>query len=527
MKNVCRVTSCGTPELKGRQRGSCKQSRTKGFVIAAVLFVLAVCLPAALHADSATHQINTKQYNVLFIISDDLNTTALSCYGSKVCRTPNIDRLAGQGTLFSRAYCQFPVCMTSRVSIMFGYYPNGTDRQGRRKDWRDPFGDRHSWPQHFMQSSYHTARVSKIFHMGVPIDIEEGGDGEDDAPSWHERFNSVGPEWKARGDGETLENNLDGKKPVMGGYRFVVVEADGDDALHSDGKTAQKACELLKKYNHENKKFWLGVGFVRPHVPFVAPRKYFEPYAYEEMVLPKNVKGDWDDIPLAGINYKTSRGLEFDTRRKKKAMGAYFASVSYMDAQVGKLLKALKAEGLEDDTIVILTSDHGYHLGEHDFWAKLGLREESVRVPLIIKVPGKKAAVCDSFAELVDLYPTISDACGLSIPKRIQGKSLVKALDDPEYKVRDMAFSMNAGYRFKSPVKRTGDGFLLRSDRWAYIQYGEKAENGSELFDMHKDPKQYRNLAQDPAHRETVQKFKTALTQKLVEVRDSDISVSK
>jgi len=269
------------------------------------------------------------------------------------------------------------------------------------------------------------------------------------------------------------------------------------------------------------------VGFVRPHVPFVAPRKYFEPYVYDDMVLPKKVKHDWDDIPLAGINYKTSKGAEFDIRRQKKVMGAYFASVSFMDAQVGKLLKTLKDEGLEDNTIVIMTSDHGYHLGEHDFWAKLGLREESARVPLIIKVPGKKAAVCNSFVELVDLYPTISEVCGLSVPERIQGKSLAKALDDPEYSVRDMAFSVNVGYKFRSPVIRRGDGMLLRSDRWAYIQYGDKAENGIELFDMHKDPKQYTNLAKDPKYKNIVGEFQKKLAQKVIEARSSDVLKSQ
>ena len=466
-------------------------------------------------------------YNVLFIISDDLSATALSCYGSKVCQTPHIDSLAAQGTLFSRAYCQFPVCGPSRVSLMFGYYPHGTNVHGWRSSGREIFGDRASWPQHFMQSGYHTARVSKVYHMGVPPHIETGSHGPDDKQSWNERYNSKGPEWRASGHGETLENNLDGKKPVMGGYKFVVVEADGDDMVHSDGKTAQKACELLRKYNKEKKKFWLGVGFVRPHVPFVAPRKYFEPYVYDDMVLPKKVKHDWDDIPLAGINYKTSKGAEFDIRRQKKVMGAYFASVSFMDAQVGKLLKTLKDEGLEDNTIVIMTSDHGYHLGEHDFWAKLGLREESARVPLIIKVPGKKAAVCNSFVELVDLYPTISEVCGLSVPERIQGKSLAKALDDPEYSVRDMAFSVNVGYKFRSPVIRRGDGMLLRGDRWAYIQYGDKAENGIELFDMHKDPKQYTNLAKDPKYKNIVGKFQKKLAQKVIEARSSDVLKSQ
>ena len=176
--------------------------------------------------------------------------------------------------------------------------------------------------------------------------------------------------------GETLENNPDGKKPVVGGNTFVVVEADGDDLVHSDGKTAAKACELIA--HTRTQPFFLGVGFVRPHVPFVAPKTYYEPFhPLRPMTLPEKVPGDWDDIPKAGINYKTSVNMKMDIRRQKKAVGGYYASVAFMDAQVGKVLDALTKAGLEDNTIVIFTSDHGYHLGEHDFWAKVSLRDES------------------------------------------------------------------------------------------------------------------------------------------------------
>ena len=162
----------------------------------------------------------------------------------------------------------------------------------------------------------------------------------------------------------------------------MVVEAEGDDLVHSDGKTAAKACELLAKYAKREKPFFLGVGFVRPHVPFVAPEKYYPPFLpYSKMKLPHKVEGDWDDIPRPGINYKTSVNMKMDVRRQKKAVGGYYASVSFMDAQVGKVLAALKKAGLGDDTIVIFTSDHGYHLGEHDFWAKVSLLDESSQVP--------------------------------------------------------------------------------------------------------------------------------------------------
>ena len=449
--------------------------------------------------------------NVLFIISDDLTSTALSCYGNEVCRTPNIDGLAAQGTRFTRAYCNATYCGPSRASFMSGYYPHATGVFGYTSP-RPAIGDRATWSQHFKNAGYHTARVSKIYHMGVPGGIEEGGDGADDPASWTERFNSPGPEWKAPGVGETLEGNPDGKKPVVGGNTFVVVEAEGDDLVHSDGKTAAKACELIAQ--HQDKPFFLAVGFVRPHVPFVAPKPYFEPFLpYEKLTVPPKIPGDWDDIPKAGINYKTSVNMKMDERRQKKAVGGYYASVAYMDAQVGKVLDALERSGQADNTLVIFTSDHGYHLGEHDFWAKVSLRDESAMVPLIVKVPGKKPAVCHSLVELIDLYPTIAQLCGLDVPARLQGRDLSPMFDDPSFSVRDAAFCV-------APSSR---GFLLREDRWAYLQYAEDASKGIELFDMEEDPKQYTNLAARPDHQAEVERLKAKLAAKLTEIRTNDL----
>src|SRR6478609_1606987 len=384
-------------------------------------------LLALLLAPEMAPAADRSQPNVLFIISDDLTATALSCYGNKICQTPNIDRLAAQGTRFTRCFCQGTYCGPSRASLLSGYYPHATGVLGYTSP-RPAIGERATWPQHFKNAGYYTARVSKIYHMGVPGGIEEGGDGRDhnggdgadDPASWTEKFNSPGPEWKALGTGETLEGNPDGKKPVVGGNTFVVVEADGDDLVHSDGKTATKAVELIEK--HAGQPFFLAVGFVRPHVPFVSPRKYYEPFLpYDSMTLPPKIAGDWDDIPKPGINYKTSENMKMDVRRQKKAVGGYYAAVTFMDAQVGKVLDALEKSGQADKTIVIFTSDHGYHLGEHDFWAKVSLRDESAMVPLIISVPGKKPAVCHSLVELIDLYPTIARLCGLETQDRLQG----------------------------------------------------------------------------------------------------------
>ena len=453
-----------------------------------------------------------QKFNVLFIISDDLTSTALSCYGNTVCKTPNIDRLAERGTRFTRAYCQGTYCGPSRASFMSGYYPHATGVLGYKSP-RPKIGDRATWSQHFKNNGYYAARVSKIFHMGVPIGIEQGSNGADDEASWTERFNSKGPEWKAQGEGETLQNNPDGKKPAVGGNTFVVVEADGDDLVHSDGKTAKKAVELI--HLHKDKPFWLGVGFVRPHVPFVAPRSYYRPFKpYSKMVLPPKIEGDWDDIPKPGINYCTSQNMKMDIRRQKKSIGGYYASVAYMDAQVGKVISALDEAGLRDKTIIIFTSDHGFHLGEHDFWAKVSLLDESSQVPLIISVPGKKPAVCHSLTELLDLYPTISSLCELPGQPHLQGKDISKMLDDPKYTVREAAFSV-------APFRQ---GFLLRENDWSYIQYGEDASKGIELFDVRKDPKQYTNLAKDPAYEKVVKRFKNQMVLKLREVRDNDLN---
>lgn len=453
------------------------------------------------------------KFNVLFIISDDLTATAVSSYENKACKTPNIDNLASEGTQYTSAYTQYPVCGPSRASLMSGYYPSATRTYGYVSGRENIGPDRRTWAQLFKENGYYTARVSKIFHMGVPRDIESGSNGQDDEASWTERFNSKGPEWLAKGEAELVQGNPHGTIPRKGGNVMTIVKADGDDLVHSDGKTAEKASELIRK--HKDKPFFLAVGFVRPHVPFVAPKNYFLPYPYDKVVMPRKVEGDWDDIPKRGINYVTSVNGQMSFEQEKKAVAAYYASVTYMDTQVGKVLKTLKEEGLEDHTIVIFTSDHGFHLGEHSFWMKVSLHEESVRVPMIIKVPGKEPGVCNSFVELLDLYPTIAELAGIKTSKHLQGKSLVKTIGNPKHKARRMAFSVSQG----------GKSFLLRTNQWAYIQYEEDASQGIELFDMEKDPKQYTNLALLPQYANTVNLFKKKLKRKLKEVRTNDLEI--
>jgi len=445
--------------------------------------------------------------NVLFIISDDLTATALGCYGNKLCKTPNIDRLAAQGTLFSRAYCQATFCGPSRASLMFGYYPYASKATGYTSGRKEVGADKSSWAQHFKKNGYHSARISKVFHMGVPPDVAKGSDGADDPESWDEVYNSKGPETKVAGLAEMLSHNPGGLKKGTGSSQsFNVVEAEGDDLVHSDGKTAQKAVELLHKYKDMEKPFFLAVGFVRPHVPLVAPKKYFAPYPIGKIVLPPKIPGDQDDIPQNSANKRTTANYKMDLNQQKGTLRAYYASVSFVDALVGKILTALEATGQRDNTIIIFTSDHGYHLGEHDMWQKVSIHEESAKVPLIISVPGKKPAVCHSLAELIDLYPTVSQLCGLKIPGNIQGKDISGMLDDPAVKVRDAALS-------------SGKGRLLRTEKWALLDYGKTGE----LYDMEKDPKQYNNLIDDSKYVEVLSGMKEKLKAKLAEIQKNDL----
>ncbi len=458
--------------------------------------------------------------NVLFIISDDLTTTAVSSYGNKVVATPHIDRLASRGVRFTRAYSQYPVCGPSRASLMFGYYPSATTTYGYVSGRKNVGSQRKSWAQLFKKNNYYTARVSKIFHMGS-VDIMKGLNGKDDPASWTERYNSPAPEVHAEGESELVQNNPHGLKPVLrekdlnGGNLMNIVKMSKGQA-HTDKKTAKKASELIRK--HKDEPFFLAVGFFRPHVPWVAPKSYFEPYPYQQTVLPPRVQNDWADIPERGINYVTSVNGQMSEEQEKKAISAYYASVSYMDAQVGKVLQTLREEGLEDNTIIVFTSDHGFHLGEHRFWMKVSLHEESVRVPMIIKAPGREPAVSHSLVELLDLYPTVAELAGLEHSEHLQGKSLAPVLDDPDHSVRDVAFSMH---------KRHGKfSYLLRSEKWAYIQYDEDGGSGRELYDMENDPGQYNNLDHNPHYQEVVVRFQKKLREKLKEVRDNDLDIS-
>jgi iduronate 2-sulfatase len=450
--------------------------------------------------DAEAAQKNPRIKNVLMIVADDLRANTLGCYGDRICKTPNLDALAKQGMVFERAYCQGTSCAPSRRSFMFSRY------QGTAPT---------NLGQHFRENGFYTARVGKIYHMRVPGDIIAGTNGLDVASSWTERFNSPGPEAHTPGDYACLNLNvftddLQGRQSTKMPHRmFVTVKYDGDGSDQADHKAATKAIELLEKRGESapnERPFFLAVGFVRPHYPMVAPKQYFEPYSWQKIKLPPQIPGDLDDIPklgLAGtISSRNPIGEHPDNQQRMWA--GYYAAVTFMDEQVGRLIEALEENGLRESTAVVFTSDHGYHLGDHQFWQKSNLHEQVLRVPLILSVPDIAAGRTQSLVELVDIFPTLSELAGLDIPKSVQGRSLVPILRDPTATIKDSAISFNKGHS-------------LRTDRWHFMRYNDGT---TELYDMERDPQQLTNRSADPQLSQVIDDLVRRLDERLAKVKD-------
>ena len=430
-------------------------------------FLLLLLLPVTVHAAP-------KVENVLFIISDDLKASVLGCYGDKVCKTPNIDKLAARAMVFDRAYCQGLACAPSRTSFMHSRYHGAKGRV--------------NLGQHFKANGFYSARVGKIYHMRVPGDIIAGTDGLDIPSTWTEKFNSAGQEAHTPGDYACLNLNiftrkLEGRQSTRMPHRmFVSVSYEGDGSDQPDHKTASKTIELLRK--HKDKRFLLAAGLVRPHYPMVQPKQYFHPYPWQKMVLPRSVPNDLEDMPRLAITRSRSElnGIAKFPDNQRRMWSAYYASVTFMDEQVGRILDELDRLGLREKTAIVFTSDHGYHLGEHTFWQKSNLHEEVTRVPLVISMPGLKPGRSSSLVELVDLFPTLSAAAGLQAPGDLHGTSLLPILKDPVARVKESALSIHSS------------GTSMRTASWTYTRYKDGSE---ELYDMKNDPGQFTNRAND------------------------------
>ncbi len=427
--------------------------------------------------------------NVLFIAVDDLACT-LGCYGDLIARTPHIDRLAQSGTCFLRAYNQLPLCNPTRASLMTGLRPDTIKVYDLDRHFRDQVPDVVTLPQAFQQAGYFTARIGKIYHYNVPASI--GTDGFDDPPSWNQ---TVNPKGRDKTD-EALVFNAEPHRKISGALSWLA--AEGADTEQTDGMIATEAIKMMQR--NRNTPFFLGVGFFRPHTPYIAPKKYFDMYPVESLRLPFAPENDRDDIPLAAFAHNCpvpNYGLDESTLLK--ATRAYYACVSFIDAQVGRLLDALDRFELTQNTIVVFWSDHGYHLGEHNgVWQKRTLFEQAARSPLIIRSPfiRSKGSPCRRVVEFVDIYPTLIALANLPPRAGLAGRSLKPLLVDPLAAWEGYAVTQvlrPADNRLSSPVM----GCSIRTDRYRYTEWGE-TKQGIELYDHQADPEEFNNLAINP-----------------------------
>ena len=461
----------------------------------ALICVLALTAPATTSWSDAP---SGRTKNILFIISDDLKASVLPAYGNQVCKTPNLDQLAASGMVFERAYCQGLACAPSRPSFMRSIYP-------RSRASAPTIGE------HFQQHGMHTARVGKVFHMGVPHAQLDGSNGQDVPECWTERYNTKSAETFSPGlyrllNSGIVTREIEGRDAKGPNRMWATVESDKENGSdQADHMVATKAIELLQQRKAAGKPFFLAVGFVRPHFPMVAPKRFFDMYPHKKMKIPPLIKGDLDDIPQAGRG-SDGKGLNEMEESRRRMWQAYYASVTFMDEQVGRVVDELGRLGLRESTAIVFTTDHGYHLGEHGFWQKGNLHEEVVRVPLIFSVPGMKPGRSSSLVELVDFYPTCTEILGLPTPESLQGKSLIPILKNPIATVRDTALSIN----------NRGTAGGLRAANWHYMSYGEK---GEELYDMIKDPHQYTNVANDPAYAVMLKKARAKFKARMAAAR--------
>ena len=430
--------------------------------------------------------------NVLFIAADDLSC-ALGCYGDPIAKTPHLDRLAATGVTFLNAYNQLPLCNPTRASVMTGLRPDTIKVYDLDRHFRDEVPDAVTLSQQFMKHGWWAGRVGKIYHYNVPASI--GTNGFDDPPSWQK---TVNPKGRDKTD-ESLIFNAEPHRKISAALSWLA--AEGRDEEQTDGMVATEAIKLMEEKREEP--FFLAAGFFRPHTPYVAPKKYFDMYPLEDLRLPYAPANDRDDIPTAAFAHNCPvphYGL--DELTCLQAMQAYYACVSFVDAQVGRLLDALDRLQLSDRTIVVFWSDHGYHLGEHDgIWQKRTLFEQGARAPLIIRNPSSKGngQPCRRIVEFIDIYPTLTELVGIPTPQAVEGHSLVALLDDPLTRWDRFAITQvlrPADHRLDTAVM----GRSIRTERWRYSDWAE-GKKGVELYDHFADPMEFENLALNPTRK--------------------------
>lgn len=498
----------------------------------AITFVLMLTsLSACKMKDSSSQQVRP---NVLFIPVDDLRP-AIRAFGDSLAITPNMDRLAEQGVIFTHAYCQQAVCNPSRASLLTGLSPDSLRVWDLRTSFRANVPDVVTLPQYFKENGYHTVGIGKIFHNTIPDTLSWTEKPHIDGYPFDPDAVYVNDENKRRVEEKKQEYIKRGINRVdqLGHWYIKTVAtemSDVPDNAYFDGAQTDLAIEKLQDLNQGDRPFFLAVGYYRPHLPFNAPRKYWDLYDRDKIPLATN-----QQLPQTGATMAMNLGYELrgyeDFRdlpkpgegslsadRQKLLIHGYYASVSYIDAQIGRLLDELERLGLKENTIVVLWGDHGWKLGDHNAWCKQTNYEVDTRVPLIFAGPGVKAKGKPAHAptEFLDIYPTLCEMADLHVPDHLHGNSLVPLLNNPQMEWNEVAFSQFLRGRFsRSKIDFQGQeymGYAMRTERYRYIEWYEwDAEMESkrqmidvELFDHQTDPIESINFAKDLANKDII-----------------------
>ena len=457
--------------------------------------------------------------NVLFIVSDDLNCD-IGAYGNNVISTPNLDNLAKKGVLFGNAHNQYPWCGPSRASFMTGLYPDQTKVKQLRIYLRQAIPKVITLGQRFRQENYHSVRIGKIYHYHNPRDI--GTAGHDDNYTWDQTVNPYGRD-------KVEEYKINTLKPKQYGGTLSWLEADGTDEEQTDGIGATEAIKFLDKFAKSGENFFLAYGLYRPHTPYVAPKKYYDLYETKKMEIPTSSDQYLKSLPIPAAVSVRDKGVvqnNMDINTAKTIKEAYYATTSFVDAQVGRVLDKLKETGLDKNTIVVFTSDHGYHLGEHGHWQKRTLFDNSTRVPLIVSGPGinKDQKLMDAPIELIDIYPTLMDLVGIKTPEFVSGKSFAPLLKDSSAVVRKSALTeLGVSLSQGSKVQ----GYSIKTDRFRLTQWGRNGVLGFELYDHIYDKEELNNLSNDKSYKKIKDSLTVVINRRIGEARKIPIGLGE
>jgi arylsulfatase A-like enzyme len=474
----------------------------------------------------ASAQAAERKPNVLFIAVDDMRPE-LGCYGNKVVKSPNIDRLAARGTVFNHAYCSQAVCSPSRTAIMTGLRPDTTKVWDLETHFRVAQPDCITLPQHFKANGYYCSALSKIYHAGLedgrswnePHWYPKGRAVDTDPVDWTKQIitrHSVDTqEYAAKSQPDAADNDKPGKKGKAGkGGPAFEVSAKPDDEL-PDGATAAEAVKRLHTLKSKGQPFFLAVGFLKPHLPFVAPKKYWDLYDPNTIPLPAI-----DHLPTGAPEFAGHNNSELHNYQgvpkenpipadfAKTLRHGYYACISYTDTQIGRVLDALEKEGLADNTIIVMWGDHGWQLGDHGLWHKHTNFELAARAPLLISVPKQKTAgqKCEAPVEFVDVYPTLAELCGLPTPKRLAGRSLKPFIENPSTPMSKIALSQYP----RSAGKAGGAvmGYSIRDERWRLTLWRERTGSkivATELYDEKNDPAETVSVHDKPENKTIIE----------------------